>query len=131
MIEDSLFSFLTSDPGVSALIDDRMYENILQQNVTLPAIHFTLEDTEIPLTMQGEGQYVTSRFNIRCVGSTAVSARTVRDTVHDALRNLVGDMAGITIRKVVVTSINSRYDDDMRRHQSSLFIDVHHLGGLL
>jgi Protein of unknown function (DUF3168) len=96
-LEMALFEYLSNDPGVSALVENRIYPNKLKEGCNIPAIswnrvsarriytHDSFEDTDA---------WVQARIQINCWSNTPVEAMEVGEAVLVALSGFEGDMSG-------------------------------------
>ena len=84
MIEQLLYSLLSSTSSITAITGQRIYPLVLPTDPTLPAIEYSfIAGTSSPtLTTKGYKRY---RVEINCWGKTYSDAVALRSAVKDAL----------------------------------------------
>lgn len=103
-IETGLFTHLTTDANVSAIVDARVYPLRLMQGYTLPALTYQRISTERKPTLSGPNERVVGRFQINCFAATYSAARALADKVRISLDGRKGtlgsedDVGGISIQ---------------------------------
>lgn len=85
-VETSLYSTLTGNSGVSALIATRLYPLVLPQKPTLPAATYQRISTRPVSTRSGNGLDFV-RMQIDCYGATYANAKALAAAVVAALTN--------------------------------------------
>jgi len=86
-IDVALYTVLTSDAAVSALVGTRVYPNIVPQNKAMPAITYQQISGLRNYTMDGPVGLVEARFQINCWSTTYVQSRVLARLVRKALDN--------------------------------------------
>ena len=87
-IEALLYSILTADPGVSALVGLRVYPLVVPQEVDLPAIAYQTISGRPDYTLEPPGGRVMlnrARIQLTCQGSTYAEAKGLALAVRSAL----------------------------------------------
>lgn len=87
-----LFSALTADAGIAALIGTRVYPVMLPENPTLPALIYKFVGGRSTPTLTTSGMQ-RSRLEIDCYGATYDDASALRSAVIAALNGLQGQLA--------------------------------------
>ena len=83
-IETDLYSTLTNDAGVSALVSNRVYPAPAPEGVTFPYCTYQLISGERVTTLPGVGDAKRKRMQVSCHGATYSSAKAVADAVYSA-----------------------------------------------
>lgn len=84
-IADDIYTTLTGDAGVSALVSTRVYPMDMPQNATLPALTYT-RVSETPLVnLDGENATRNSRYQVDCFASTYTGAQALAEAVKAAM----------------------------------------------
>jgi hypothetical protein len=100
MIESTLYSIITADPGITALIGTRAYPVILPTDPTLPAITYKLIGGSSRPTMDTSGMQQL-RLEVDCWGATYNDAVTLRAAVFNALSEYFDPVANVYIQAIM------------------------------
>lgn len=84
--EADLYSALTSDTGVSALVEERVYPEVAPQDQPLPSIAFSRLATEYVNSIHGTSLAQKATLDVYCMGTDKPSAEELCDEVELALR---------------------------------------------
>lgn len=85
-IQTFIFGFLAADAGVAAIVGTRVYESIVPQNVTYPAISYSvISGTREAASLDGPDGQVTNSIQINCWATTGVVRAALGDAVRLAL----------------------------------------------
>lgn len=106
-IEEALFSILTNDSALSALIGTRVYPNIFPQGVTLPAISYQRISSVRLHSHSGASQLARPRFQLTCLSDSYTEAISVANALREALDGYGGVPAGV---RVPVALIQNEFD---------------------
>lgn len=96
---DAMYEFLADQPGITAIVDDRIYPHHLPEGAKLPAVTWfrvsaprvhTYGTDEVPTA----GDWVNARIQFDCWETTAKKAATLGDQVVIAFSGYGGDMGG-------------------------------------
>lgn len=96
-IEDDLYTFVTADTDVAALVGNRMYPVVLPQSVTLPALRYLLSDDVPGQTQEGPDGLWRPRLQFDCYATRRSQARDLARAVLARLNGYQGAMGGSTI----------------------------------
>lgn len=131
-IEDAIFSHLSENTEISAMIDDRAYGARLPKKAVMPAIMFRRisggrETTHDPETT---GSYCKSRFEINCYGKTyadAVNLGRLVSSLFDGFRGTMGtDPNDHEVDQVEINQPRDNWDNDQERHRRQFDAIFHH-----
>jgi hypothetical protein len=93
--EESLFSALTNDAGVSALVSARVYPMSLPQKPTYPAISYqVIADEEHP-AMSVNVDTRTVRVQVSCWATSYSGVKSLANAVKSALDRRTGTTASV------------------------------------
>lgn len=95
-IEAALYSYLVTEPTVSALVSDRVYPFRLPEGTALPAIAYQRISAQRTYTFDAFGTpaWTRARIQFSCWGSTALEAIEVGEALLLSLSGYEGDMSG-------------------------------------
>jgi hypothetical protein len=109
-IEEALYSKLTGDAGVAALVVARIYPNVVPQDIAMPAVAYQRISTTRVMAHDGPTGVASARFQFTVSGSTYSSARNVVNAIRTALDGFSGLMGGTN--GVIVEAIFVENDFD-------------------
>jgi uncharacterized protein DUF3168 len=103
-IEAGLFTLLSTNAGISALVATRIYPLRIPEGATLPAVAY--HKVTGPRTHSKDGDMSLShpRFQVTCWAKDYSDAKAVRDAVIAALDGFTdgGTMGGVVVDQVIV-----------------------------
>ena len=114
MIEAALFTILSTNAGVGALVGGtgtaaRVWPLILPQQPTLPAVSFTrISTTGRQPHHSGHVRVVEPRFQFSCFASTPLAAKQLAAAVIAALTDFSGDVGD---EQILSTEFANEADD--------------------
>ena len=104
MIEEGLRAHLIADAGVSAYTANRIYHEILPQNVTLPAIAYShVSDSRLGL-LSSPDSLITQRFSVDCYARSSDDVKGLARAVRLSLNGLTDDLGGESVDNVFLES---------------------------
>lgn len=107
-IESAIKAILTGDVTVAAIVDDRVYPNIIPQNEISPSLTYQQISGPRDHTMDGPSGLVDARYQINCF--TPVYSET--DTLAESVR-LAMDGFSATVNTVQIDSIELLNENDL------------------
>ena len=110
MIEDSLYSYLTGQAAVTALVSNRIYQSRAPQNATAPYIVYHLVDDVGAGVMEGPAGLTTKRFQFVCLAATQRAAVIVADALRGVLNGFRGTMDTTAVGSVLLVTQLYVYD---------------------
>lgn len=127
MIEDALYSIITANADVTAIIGDRIYPDKLPQKPTLP----TLVYYNVGGTPQGQHSGAATleftRFQIDAYAKTSRSAKLLLDAVRQAVESYRGLVGGVRIDTIsIIEHAVGDYDDVPDDYRRTTEIGVWH-----
>ena len=93
-LEAALYTLVTTDPGVSALIGTRLYPNFIPQDAPLPAMAYLRASTVKGYTQNGPDGVAKATIQFTIDGPTFAQSRAAADALFRLLsgyRGKVGD----------------------------------------
>jgi hypothetical protein len=101
-IETAIYSILTGNADVAALVFTQVYPNILPQNTALPAIVYQQVSGVRDYTSDGADGLVNSRYQLNCFANTYAKAKELFEAVRKAVSGYVGWVNGREIKGIFV-----------------------------
>ena len=84
-LETGLYTALTEDSGISALVGTRIYPEIMPQGVTYPAISYQRVSTVRTTMLSGVDDFTEARIIIDCWDSSYSGAKALAAAVKSAI----------------------------------------------
>ncbi len=126
LIEEALFSRLSGHVGMAALVDDRIYPQVLPQGVIFPAVTYAKTKGERVQAMGGNPGIARVTFRVAAWSEVYADAKNVSAQVRDALERWSGTEAGVTVLHSFLSDELDDYDADTQRHQAAVDVDIIH-----
>lgn len=123
MIEEVLHTRLSGFAGLATLVGDRVYPNIMPQNVTLPAVSFRRVTSRRERAMVADPGIVRGRFQFDAWASTYDAARDVREQIRLALERW-DTTVDTAVDTIFVESEVDLYEDDTEIHHLVIDFEV-------
>ena len=96
-VETALYTILSGDAGVTALISTRMYPVVIPQDVSLPAVAYQRISTARVYSHDGPSCLARPRFQFSCTATTYSAARAVANAIRAALDGYNDTANGVRI----------------------------------
>jgi hypothetical protein len=93
-IEEAIYSKLTGDAGVSALVSTRVYPNVVPQDIAMPAVAYQRISTVRDMAHDGPLGIAHARFQFTISASSYSSARNVANAIRAAVDGVSGTWGG-------------------------------------
>jgi len=123
MIEQAIYTRITTFAGLSSLIGTRIYPNQFPKGVSYPAIrYFTVDDPSVAQTHDGGPEGLASpRYQFDIYDTTPNGAKLVRDQLKFCLEGYSGTVAGVIIQGVLKANGRSfPFEDEVGLFRESL-----------
>jgi hypothetical protein len=111
LIEEALVAYLTTHPGLSALIGTRLYPRPLPQRPTLPAVTYFRVSGPRDLAHDGPVGLAHPRFQFDCWGADTLAAIQTANQLRLALDGFSGLMGGVGGVEVHLAEVVGDHDD--------------------
>jgi len=98
MIEEGLYSYLTSQSTITDIVGDRVYPTKLPQTPELPCVVFTTLGSYPIARQDGKAVLDRTQFQIDCYANTSLDAKLLSKAIRDVLERYVGPMGTHTVR---------------------------------
>jgi len=107
-VEQAIYSKLSADPAVSALVSTRIYPSVVPQGESMPAITYQMVSGVPEETTDTAQGWRVARFQITCWAETYSGAKTLAEAVRKDLHRYSG-----TVNSVVIDSVLLENETDM------------------
>lgn len=122
-LAEALFSYLSSDPGVSSIVEDRIYPMRLPEKCQIPALSWQRIDAGriyVYETYEDTTPVVLPRVQFNCWAYTFDEADALGDAVLLALSGYDGDMSGQLIGSSFAINELDTYEPATKFHRRIL-----------
>jgi len=111
-IESALYTLITSDSRVAALISDRIYPLLVPDKTAFPSVAYQ-QISEVPMkTHTGPDDLRHERYQLTIHASDYDTARAVRRALSNCLDGYVGDVGSVSIKEIQVQNEYDGFDLD-------------------
>lgn len=108
-LEEGVFSYLSTYPGLVPLVGTRIYPLLLPQNPTLPAVTYQRISTPREAAF-GRAFFEHPRFQFNCWADDLPAAVAVGDQVKAALNLYAGAMGASTVAPSIIEDERHTYE---------------------
>ncbi|MDE2103672.1 MAG: DUF3168 domain-containing protein [Patescibacteria group bacterium] len=128
MIEDAIFTVLSTNAGVVAIVAARIYPALLPQEPIYPALAYTfISESTLP-AMGVDMTSVRRRLQVSCWDLTMTGAQALADAVTTALSRyqatVTGTWGSITIDDIYREGIHDLFDEQARKFHRVVDFEV-------
>ena len=119
MIQEAIYSILSNDAAVTALISNRIYHLTISQNSPAPCISYSINEGPEDETFDGQGDFRQDDLQIDCWASTYTEALQLATVIKAVLKNYSGVVAGTNIQRITLDTAVSVFEDDVDLYRTS------------
>ena len=102
----AIYSILTNDSDVSALIGTRVYPQVAAQGAAFPFVVYVLQDNTPSDTKSGVSTLDEIRYDIVAAAETYSALSSLTERIRLALDRYTGDLGGIEIDSIQFTELD-------------------------
>jgi hypothetical protein len=118
-LETKIFTILTTDPAVSAVIASRCFPVVLPQNVTLPAVSYQRISGGQENSLKGSSNLENPRIQVDVWGTTY-------SAVKDLAAKVMAAMRAASTFKALVISDQDLFEDETETYRVSIDFSIWH-----
>ena len=126
-LEAAIYSILSADLGLTALVSTRIYLLFLSQNATLPALTYARISTERESAFVSDPGLSTARIQVDVWADTVVSVQNVAEEVRGALHRYRGTIVTVVIEESHIENEVMMYEPETEIYHIVLDFMVLHL----
>lgn len=115
----AIYSILTSDSDVSAIVGTRVYPQIAAQGAAFPFVVYVLQDTSPSDTKSGVSTLDEVRYDIVVASETYAEASDLTNKIRTALDRYSGTVAGVVIDSIQFTDLDVNNDPGTETYLTS------------
>ena len=108
----AIYSILTSDSDVNAIVGTRVYPQIAAQGAAFPFVVYVLQDTSPSDTKSGVSTLDEVRYEIVAAAETYAVLADLTEKIRTALDRYTGTVAGVVIDSIQFTDLDTANDDN-------------------
>lgn len=112
MIDDGIYSYLTSQAALTTHVATRIYPNHAPQDAARPYIIYAKFGGSPVYEMQGETGLANARYRFECVADKPLTAKTVANALRGELSGYRGLMGSDFISSCFLTNDSDDYEID-------------------
>jgi len=106
----AIYSILTSNSDVSAIVGTRVYPQIAAQGAAFPFVVYVLQDTSPSDTKSGVSTLDEVRYDIVVASETYAEASDLTNKIRTALDRYTGTVAGVVIDSIQFIDLDADND---------------------
>lgn len=127
-LKTTIFSLLTADAGVVALVGTRVYPAKTPQKPTLPAVVYTTVSCVRDSSQDGLSGFVTTRVQFDCLSSSVAQAEAIATKVVQCLAapHASAGPDDVEIFGAFADDQRDEWSDDLEVHIASVDITFEH-----
>ena len=112
--EQVVYTLLTGNAAVAALVGTKIYPGLIPQNTAMPAVTYELvSGVEIlPINAQAGGVILRSRVQVSVLARTYTEVKNIQEAIRGALLFKSGLTAGVQVIAITRELIGSDERDD-------------------
>ena len=115
----AIYSILTSDSDVSAIVGTRVYPQIAAQGAAFPFVVYVLQDTSPSDTKSGVSTLDEVRYDIVVASETYAQVSDLTNKIRTALDRYSGTVAGVVIDSIQFTDLDVNNDPGTETYLTS------------
>ena len=100
-IKEAIYSALTGESTISALVSTRVYPSRLPQKPSYPAIVFSKIDTDRHIAHDGPGDLAHPRFQFDCYAQTDAAAENLSNVLRTYINGFRGTFGGLAVHGII------------------------------
>lgn len=110
LVGKAIYSILSNNASVDALISDRIYPNVAKQTSAFPFVVYNVTGDSPTVTKDGVSDLDENAILILCYSQTYSQASDLADKVRTALDRVDGTFAGVELQGIQYLSYNDDFD---------------------
>lgn len=108
----AIYSILTGDSAVIALVGSRVYPQIAAQGAAFPFVVYLVNDLTPSDTKSGVSTLDEVRYEVLAIAETYAEAADLNEKIRTALDRYTGTVSGVVIDSIQFTELEVDFDDN-------------------
>jgi hypothetical protein len=125
-IED-LTTYLIANAALIAVVNGRIYPQVLPQHATLPAIVYSQIHGKPGNTMENASGFTDALFQFACVGTSYFDVKKTARNLRTALEGFAGTMGSTKVYGAFQETERDGYDSETLEYRTDLDFKIWHL----
>ena len=106
----AIYTILTTDSAVSAIVSSRVYPQIAAQGAAFPFVVYVINDITPSDTKSGVSTLDEVRYEILAISENYAEAADLNEKIRTALDRYTGTVAAVVIDSIQFTELETDYD---------------------
>lgn len=106
----AIYSILTTDSAVNAIVSSRVYPQIAAQGAVFPFVVYVMQSTDPSDTKSGVSTLDEVRYDIVVASETYAEASDLTNKIRTALDRYTGTVAGVVIDSIQFIDLDADND---------------------
>ena len=115
-LEEAVYSRLTGNAGVSALVSTRVYPNKIPQEAALPAVAYQRISARRVKAHAAPTGLARVRVQVTCVSRSYSEVKALAAAVRTAMQGVMGSVGGVTLQGSWLETDADEYGDAETLH---------------
>ena len=115
----AIYSILTENAGVSAIVGNKVYPQIAAQGAAFPFVVYVLQDNSPSDTKSGPSTLDEVRYDIVAAAETYADLSSLTERIRLALDRYTGDIGGVEIDSIQFIDLDVDNDPATETYVSS------------
>ena len=115
----AIYTILTEDAGVSAIVGNKVYPQIAAQGAAFPFVVYVLQDNSPSDTKSGVSTLDEVRYDIVAAAETYTELSSLTERIRLALDRYTGDIGGVEIDSIQFIDLDVDNDPATETYVSS------------
>ena len=115
----AIYTILTEDAGVSAVVGNKVYPQIAAQGAAFPFVVYVLQDNSPSDTKSGPSTLDEVRYDIVAAAETYSELSSLTERIRLALDRYTGDIGGVEIDSIQFIDLDVDNDPATETYVSS------------
>lgn len=107
----AIYSILTADSDVNAIVSGRVYPQIAAQGAAFPFVVYVINDLTPSDTKSGVSTLDEVRYEVLAIAETYAEAADLNEKIRTALDRYTGTISGVVVDSIQFTELETDYDD--------------------
>ena len=125
-VED-LTAYLIANAGLTALVNGRIYSQVLPQHAVLPAIVYSQIHGKAGNTMENASGFTDATFQFACMAMSYYDAKKTAKSLRAALEGFAGTMGSTKVYGAFQEAERDGFDFETLEYRTDLDFKIWHL----
>lgn len=117
--QSDFYTWLSAQPGVTAIVSDRIYPLRLPQEGAYPAVRFERDSEYDQQDFDGQGGLLVTNLQVDALATTHDQSLTLADAIRAALINYQGTMGSTVVNQTVLDATFDTWDESLELYRVS------------